>query len=243
MQKFNFYTRKGRIYYSVQKWDNKLLEYKFKWCKLWELIFETMPSVMLSTYVALIETLNGNTSASVAVSLAFSFMNITSIIVNSLSDRKIIERLKQQQDVDITIELVKMRSHNRMRENVVKNISHSQTPKPDIDLSVQLHNTIWIKNDKSGDIDSFDEKKLDKNGKNLKSIQEKCARYCNKFCVIFRFELKFENFIIWIFLTSDLFLKILSTLSIVVFFNCLFNGDVNVDNNRINICNHFIQHF
>ena len=227
----------GRIYYSVHKWDNKLVEYKFKWCKLWELIFETMPSVMLSTYVTLIESLNGTTSISVAVSLVFSFMNMTNIIVNCLKDRKTID------DVDITLELVQMRSHNRLKQVIAKNENindNKSTPKPNdlskFPLQLQLPNTIWITNDKTGDIDFFDEKKLNHNNANTRTIQDKCANYGNKCCfMLFRFELKFDNFIIWIFLTSDLFLKILSSLSIIVFINCLFNGDVNVDNNSISL--------
>ena len=46
----------GRVYHSVRSWNNdKLIEYEYKWCKLWEIMYESIPSVILSTYITLLK--------------------------------------------------------------------------------------------------------------------------------------------------------------------------------------------
>ena len=75
----------GRLYFSIIAWnENELIKSQYKMCKIWEMLFESMPSVALSTYALLVNSINDKNSnnTSVLLSMFFSFINMTNTIVN-----------------------------------------------------------------------------------------------------------------------------------------------------------------
>ena len=77
----------GRVYFGIIPWnDNETIKARYKMCKVWEMLFESMPSVGLSCYAILVNSINNNTSrnTSAIISMIFSFINITTTIVSLL---------------------------------------------------------------------------------------------------------------------------------------------------------------
>ena len=86
----------GKIYFSIIPWNNnETLKSRYKMCKIWEMLFESMPSVGLSSYAILVNSIGYNgynaRNTSVLVSMLFSFINITNTIVNLLETDKILK--------------------------------------------------------------------------------------------------------------------------------------------------------
>ena len=86
----------GRIYFGVIPWnDNETLKSRYIMCKIWEMLFESMPSIGLSTYAIIVNNINfdGNgyntRNTSALVSMVFSFINITNTIVNMVETDKV----------------------------------------------------------------------------------------------------------------------------------------------------------
>ena len=356
MLKLMFLLGFGRVYHSVRAWNNnELIEYEYKWCKIWELIFETIPSVVLSTFVALMDTIVANTinsnsnsnssssmNVSVIVSMIFSFISITKTIV------AILTKDKDQSNNNTEINLnnhnhLQMTSishnnknynnrdhiHNQAQKHQLQNtkmlitstessmirvpaaddhgfisdtdINDNQwqriTSKTDLvndkddvanhvltadniddddnddgdenipaviqntkpNLEVELKSTdsvmsegapetfayaasaredyndginldqMWIIDSTTGELCFFAEKRLEKEKKEKKKCF--CIRACN---IFWRFDLKIENFLIWIFLMTDLFFKTLSILSIILFVCCLFIPNTSSDSVNFN---------
>ena len=93
----------GRIYFSIIPWnENETLKSRHKMCKIWEMLFESMPSVGLSTYAILVNSINfdgyNTRNTSVLVSMLFSFINITNTIVNLLENDRQSKDSKHAQD-------------------------------------------------------------------------------------------------------------------------------------------------
>lgn len=217
----------GRIYYNVKNWNNsKVIEYEYKWSKLLELMFETMPSVMLSAYATIIE--GKKVSASIIVSIFFSFLHMTNSIVVILNQDRIANPAKSSDNSN----------NNNNNENVWKNIVQNHSSQNSEVSQTQLDSVIpeqlWVTDPKTGETMFFAEVEMPKRVK-LNKMQ-KFGKYLKKihnFCV--KFDTKIENFVIWFFLTSDVFLNILSLLSIVIFINYLFINDT--DTSTINLIN------
>ena len=211
----------GRIYQSVKNWkNNELIKYEYKWSKLLELMLESMPSLVLSTYATLME---GNKfNASVIVSMIFSFMNITNGIIAILDQDQVNQTIVTTPDENVLSKVILATDagNKKNKEN-----------KDDINIPQQL----WITNDITNEITYFAEKKLPQ--KKKRSKKEKLIEHCNSMCrLLLKFDIKIKNFMIWLFLTSDIFLNILSILSIVIFINYLFVNDVGtLSVNLINI--------
>ena len=281
------------IYQSIKPWDNQVVQYEYKWCKLWELMFESMPSVMLSTYVTLMQSTNNNNnetdiSVSVIVSMIFSFINLTNTIVAVLNDDQIqpntvnpnlsvmpfaetelavvlsmsqspkgapvsptsdeskINADKEDWDSDFdhkddssTMYRYSMSRSPRSEPRVVQaphttpkhyDISgdntndNDNTPANDLNLP----DTLWITDKHTGEVSFFAEKKkVHGNTRKLSNLQ-RCTKYYDQFCrFLLHFDVKIANFVIWVFLTTDLFLKTLSVLSIIVLINYLFVTESN----------------
>ena len=295
------------IYQSIKPWDNDVVKYEYKWCKLWELMFESMPSVMLSTYVTLMQTTNSNInneantiSVSVIVSMTFSFINLTNTIVAVLNQDQIQptvnSNLSAMPDVELATilsvsvtqspgaqapfpnvftftddETKETKEIKENKENVEKkdeNDNHNgnsglysnmarspqspispasltrstrsetqmldaphTTPKRNgTPTSLPLPNKLWITDKQTGEVFFCAEKKnVNTNQKKLSTFQQ-CTKYYNQCCLfLWHFDVKIANFVIWLFLTTDLFLKTLSVLSIVVFIDYLFVNESNND--------------
>ena len=99
----------GRIYFSVVPWnDDETLKSRYKMCKIWEMLFESMPSVGLSTYAILVNSINydgtgyNTRNTSVLVSLLFSFINITNTVVSLLdTDRFQTEKKSNGNEIEL----------------------------------------------------------------------------------------------------------------------------------------------
>ena len=209
-------------------------------------MYESIPSVALSTYVTLMEITNNtnndnNVSVSVIVSMIFSFISITNIIVSilnkdntSLSNSPGDEAIAANEIVIVTVNVVAKDNHDDhdFKEQDKEHQDEKEIEIIDTNDDTQAQIDLWVKNEQTGEISFFVEKvKPHSKSSNKKSCP--CKSKCTKLMMfIFRFDLKIKNFIIWLFLTSDLFLKTISILSIIVFVNYLFVNNAN--NNTIN---------
>ena len=245
----------GRIYHSLRKWNgNKYYEYEYKWCKLWEIMYESIASVVLSTYVTLMEITNNNSntniSVSVVVSMIFSFISITNVIVSILNQDNASSSSKSDH------------INERMIANEIMTASGTASPrfqKPHVDSKDNADGTaneieiidinckdnrqpidLWVKDEQTCEISFFMEKVKPRKQSKSKKKSCPCESKWNQFLqFIFHFDVQIQNFIIWLFLTTDLFLKTLSILSIIIFVNYLFINNPN--NNTINFNTNYMS--
>ena len=228
----------SRIYHSVKTWENdKYIEYEYKWSKLWEIMFESIPSVILSSYITLME-LAGNSSdvTAVIVSMFFSFISITNTIVTILNKDRI-----NTNTTESPIAGIKPTSEQIMNQ-VISIGSKSNDKSSGIgddlkSLNTDMHTQLWIENESSGEICFFAETPKPKTESTSNhGILHSCQRKLNTLLIlIIHFDIKMKNFVIWLFLTTDLFLKCVSIIGNVVVVNFLFAD--NATNETINFKN------
>ena len=247
----------GKIYFSIIPWKNdETLRARYEMCKIWEMLFESMPSVALSTYAILANDTNNDTAnTSVFISMLFSFINITNTVV-CLSDND-----KIQHGGSIAINNI----HNNTRcENYNQNRNQNDVNNPrdkigngdsttaidamiildetenkhihEIELVLDngdtndedghVHPKYWIFDASTNDIKFFKEEKCVKTNSKTKKQKSK-SRGKTLFSCLFKFDVnKKVNFIIWIFLTTDLFVKTFSMLFVIAFVN---NNNINTN--------------
>ena len=230
----------SRVYHSLKKWNgSKYYEYEYKWCKLWEIMYESIPSVVLSTYVTLMEITNTNNnnnksvSISVIVSMLFSFVSITNIIV-SILNKDSIHVKKQSHDEAIANQIIMIgtnsttvTSSDESKQASISNISIDSNQKD-----------LWTTDEVTGEVSFFAEKVKPRPHKSSNKKTFPFEKECNKCLIfIFHFDIKIKNFMIWLFLTTDLFLKTLSILSIMIFVNYLFVNNANSNSMNFNTMN------
>ena len=292
----------SRIYHSVKHWDNKLIEYEYKWCKLWELMFESIPSVVLSTYVAFIDTsssTNDSLNPSVIISMVFSFINITNTIVVIFSkdqnnnnnnnnntnknrntnadtdtqkhdtivvptshfslsvenDEKIAAHII---NIDLQVATLKrnnpdpnqkdqndqdhVRTNDMDHEQKERSANNCNTAPSQNRSLLQLPSDLWVFDTTTNEVTFFAEEKKQPSRTNNTTIARKtcdtiwCKTQCKRFCYfLFHFDAKIQNFMIWLFLTTDLFLRVLSVLSVIMVLNYAFLGQEAISNDAINL--------
>ena len=132
----------GRVYYSVIPWNNdETLKARYQMCKVWEMLFESMPSVALSTYATLVININSNNddsfnftyNTSVLLSMLFSYINITNTIVNLLDSDKMVND-RDEQIAKVAID--KNNNHTNDNDNdCIKSVS-IMSPTMEFELKV-----------------------------------------------------------------------------------------------------------
>ena len=219
----------SRIYHSVKSWnDNKYLEYEYKWCKLWEIMYESIPSVILSTYITLVKLATDNYSGGVGaviVSMFFSFVSITNTIVTILNKDRICAP-------DGNPDQIRHKNINeKLLEQVIadgesKNMHHSNYNakiSQDIEIVEQIRDDteLWVKDESTGEVCFFCEKPKPK--AQFSRNRESCESKCNSLLMFtLHFDIKIKNFMIWLFLTTHLFLKTVSIIGNIVFVHFFF---------------------
>ena len=90
-----------------------------------------------------------------------------------------------------------------------------------------INSNAWIFDSSTGEIKFFKEEKYISNRTRNNNNKNKLKQGCKKFLSsMLRFNIdKLKNFIIWIFLSSDLFIKMLSMLFIILFLNNYNNNN------------------
>ena len=252
----------GKIYHSIKKWETAQNEIQYKLCKLLELMFESMPSVVLSVFVTLKD--ESNLNASLIVSLIFSLINITNTIVNvvnkdhmeAIKDANNKPTVSPQTSVEQQWSEIVAMNDNHGPAVVNKAKSNDIVPPVNSILSMEImvegtinstdnkncnvnpnanSNTnspktyMWVINPLTKEAEFRHEEQYPKSGKK-QSKKETCCGYLKTMSkVTFRFEANLQNFAIWVFLTSDLFVRILSILSLIVLIDSI------IENNSISV--------
>ena len=206
-------------------------------CKIWEMLFESMPSVGLSTYAMIVNVKGNMQNTSVLVSMLFSFINITNTIVNLLENdhKNRLSRAQANYNINdfssgqMTSNTADLDQTGDMHEQVVEMTACTSNVRIQEDGN---ESNCGIFDKTLNDIRFFKEEKYVSTRERMNNNQRKQA--CKQ-CVssMFRFNIeKFKSFVIWIFLSSDLFVKMLSILFIIAFVNN-YNKNTKIINEAI----------
>ena len=268
----------GRIYFSIISWneDERIIS-RYKMCKIWEMLFESMPSIGLSTYAIIVNYDTNNSNLSILLSMIFSFINITNTIVTLLTtDNDKIRILRNNINaVDIINTNSNTNTHTRVSIDDkahgncnLEMVSSKSSVSPDVDLELELDIGSKVNVNVTDSKTTMNNNNYDVSGvsywisdetqaiREIKFFQEELyipnldlkPRKSKKSCIKLPWQScmckceinKMLKFIILIFLSSDLFLKMLSLLFIVVFINNYDNDSSYSIANRMIICLIFV---